>query len=69
MDPDRTEAVQAVVDRLTSYQDSATEGTVDKELREALGQTDVDLSEDEIGKLVEAIEHTDQPVDVRAVLG
>ncbi len=68
MSTERTEAVQAVVDRLTSYQDTATEGTVEKELRAALGETDIDLSDDEIGRLVVAIQTTDGPVDAAEVL-
>ena len=71
MDNDKAEAVQAVVDRLTSYQESAPEGTVEHELREALGETDVDLSDDQITRLSAAIDETqegDGPVDVTQVL-
>jgi uncharacterized protein YpuA (DUF1002 family) len=68
MSIERTEAVQAVVDRLTSYQESATEDTVEKELRDALTETDVDLTDDEITRLVDAIEKTDGPVDAAEVL-
>lgn len=69
MDSEHTEAIQAVVDRLTSYQDTATQGTVEHELRDALGQTDVDLSDEQVTTLVGAIEKADQPVDVGELLG
>ena len=68
MDAEHTAAVQAVVDRVTSYQESATEGTVEDALREALAQTDVDLDDQQVGALVQAIEKTDEPVDVATVL-
>ncbi|MEO9323528.1 hypothetical protein ABFT23_08570 [Nocardioides sp. C4-1] len=68
MTDERTEAIQAVVDRVTSYQESATESTVEKELREAFAETDVDVSDDELARLVGAIEKADQPVDVAQVL-
>lgn len=68
MSDERTEAVQAVVDRVTSYQDSATESTVETSLREAFAETDVDVTDDELARLVQAIEKADEPVDVAAVL-
>lgn len=68
MSNERTEATQAVVDRLTSYQDTATEGTVEKELREAFAETDVDVTDEELAALVGAIEKADEPVDVSTVL-
>ncbi|WP_300402446.1 hypothetical protein [Nocardioides sp.] len=69
MSTERTEAVQAVVDRMTSYQDGAPEGTVEKELREALGETDVSLTDDEIEALATAIEDGEGKVSVAAVIG
>ncbi|MEN8674433.1 hypothetical protein [Nocardioides sp.] len=68
MSNERTEAVQAVVDRMTSYQDGAPEGTVEKELREALGETDVSLTDDEIVTLATAIEHGEGKISVATVL-
>ena len=38
------EAVQAVVDRVSSYQDGAPESTVAEELRNGLGEADVSVS-------------------------
>lgn len=69
MSNERNQAVQAVVDRMTSYQDGATEGTVEKELREALGETDVDLSDEQISTLVDAIENSEGKVSVSETLG
>lgn len=53
---ERLEAIQAVVDRVSSYQDGATEGTVEKELREAFAEAGVDVSDDEVKQLADAIE-------------
>ncbi len=69
MSNERTQAVQAVADRMTSYQDGAPEGTVEKELRKALTETDVDLTDDQVRALAEAIESGEGTVDVAAVLG
>ena len=69
MSNERTQAVQAVVDRMTSYQDGAPEGTVDKELRKALSETDVTLTDQEIADLVTAIESGEGTVSVADVLG
>lgn len=65
----RHEAIQAVVDRVSSYQDGATEHTTAQELREALAATDLDLSDAEVRRLTEAIERDPSSVDVAAVLG
>lgn len=69
MSNERNEVVQAVVDRMTSYQDGATEGTVETELRAALGETDVDLTDDQVNMLVKAIEDGEGTVSVPEVLG
>ncbi|QVT79950.1 hypothetical protein ENKNEFLB_02340 [Nocardioides aquaticus] len=61
--------MQAVVQRVVSYQDGATEGTTEKELRSAFGETDIDPSEDEITKLVDAIEADPASADAASVLG
>jgi NAD(P)-dependent dehydrogenase (short-subunit alcohol dehydrogenase family) len=63
------QAVQGVVDRVSSYQDGAPEGTVAKELQEALAETDVSLTPDEVGKLADAIESEHGSVDAATVLG
>lgn len=66
---DRITAIQAVVDRVTSWQDGATEGTVEDELRRGAGEVGVDLSEDEIRKLADVIEDEHGTVDAGQVLG
>jgi hypothetical protein len=63
------EAVQAVVDRVTSWQDGATEGTVAEELRKGFQEAGVAVSEDERAKLADAIEDEHGAVDAAAVLG
>jgi hypothetical protein len=62
------QAIQGVVDRVSSYQDGAPEGTVEKELRAALGETDVSLSNEEITKLADAIEAEHGSVEAATVL-
>ena len=63
------EAIQSVVDRVSSYQDGAPEGTVERELRKALGETDVELTDDDVVKLATAIEAEHGSVDAATVLG
>lgn len=64
----RLEAVQAVVDRVSAWQHSATDGTVVDELRQGLSEAGVDLSDEEIASLAEAIESDDGPVDASQTL-
>lgn len=65
---DRNEAIQAVVDRVSSYQDGAPDGTVESELRKALQETDLSLSQTEVTTLAEAIESDQGSVSVAEVL-
>ncbi|HWJ10420.1 MAG TPA: hypothetical protein VNS46_13665 [Nocardioides sp.] len=67
-DQERIEAIQAVVDRVTSWQDGATEGTVAEELRRGADEVGVDLTDDEIRRLADAIEDEHAAVDAGAVL-
>ena len=69
MDTDKAEVVQHVVDRVGSYQDGAPEGTVEKELRSGLDEAGVELGDDDIAALTDAIEKQEGEVDVAAVLG
>jgi hypothetical protein len=62
------EAIQAVIDRVSSYQDGAPEGTVERELRKALDETDLDLPDDDVVKLASAIEDAHGAVDASSVL-
>ncbi|WP_235535944.1 hypothetical protein [Nocardioides sp. Root190] len=61
-------AIQAVADRVTSWQDGATEGTVADELRRGADEVGVDLTDDEIRTLADVIEDNHAAVDVREVL-
>lgn len=62
------EAVKNVVERVSSYQEGAPEGYVEKELRSGLDEAGVDLDEAQITALAEAIEADPSDVDVEGVL-
>ncbi len=64
----RLEAVQAVVDRVSGWQHGATDKVVVDELRKGLHEAEVELGDDEIGRLADAIEADDGPVDAGQVL-
>ncbi len=49
-------AVQGVVDRVNSYQETAPEGTVESNLREGLAEAGVQLDDDQVGALTREIE-------------
>ncbi len=63
------EAIQAVVDRVTSWQDGATEGTVEQELRDGFSEAGVDVPDDEVRKLADAIQDEHGAVHATDVLG
>jgi hypothetical protein len=63
------EAIQNVVDRVTSWQDGATEGTVEDELRKGLDEAGVSLGDDEVTALGSAIEDEHGAIDAAEVLG
>ena len=63
------EAIQAVVDRVTSWQDGATEGTVEHELRDGFGEAGVEVSDDEVKTLADAIQDEHGAVSATDVLG
>ena len=63
------EAVQNVVDRVTSWQDGATEGTVEDELRKGLDEVGVRLGDDDVERLASAIEDEHGAIDAAQVLG
>lgn len=69
MTDERMEAIQAVVDRVTSWQDGATESTVENELRDGFSQTGVDVSDQDIRRLADAIEDKHGAVSAEDVLG
>ena len=62
------EAIQAVVDRVTSWQDGATEGTVESELRDGFGEAGVEVSDEELRKLADAISERHGAVSAHQVL-
>ena len=66
---DELEAVQNVVDRVTSWQDGAPEGTVESELRKGLDEAGVTLGEQEVSSLASAIEDEHGAIDASEVLG
>jgi hypothetical protein len=68
MTDEKTEAMQAVVDRVTSWQDGAPEGTVEAELRDGFTRAGVDVDDADITKLAEAIESRHSAVQVTDVL-
>ncbi|MCR6030817.1 hypothetical protein GGQ22_05100 [Nocardioides sp. zg-579] len=65
---EKNEAVQIIVDRVSSWQDGATEGTVAEELRKGADEVGISLSADEIAKLADAIESRHGAVDAASVL-
>jgi hypothetical protein len=65
---EQIEAVQAVVDRVTSYQDGATEQTVESALREGLDEVGVDLSAEHLEALAAEISEEAGDVSVEQVL-
>ena len=69
MSEEKTQAVQGVVDRVSSYQDGATEGTIADELRRGLDDAGVELGDDEVTRLADAIEDAKGEVFVKDVLG
>jgi hypothetical protein len=66
---EKLEAVQAVVERVSSYQDGAPEGTVEDELRKGLTEAGVDLEDGDVRRLAEAIEADHGSVSAKEVLG
>ena len=69
MNNDKMEAIQAVVERVSSYQDGATEGTVEDELRNGFVEAGVELDDADIRRLAEAIENEHGSVSAENVLG
>jgi hypothetical protein len=63
------EAIQSVVDRVTSWQDGATERTVESELRNGLEETGVELDDQEVAALASAIEDQHGAIRALEVLG
>lgn len=62
----RIEALQGVVDRVTSWQESATEGTIHDELDRGLAEAGVTLTPEQRDDVAQRISDG-QDVDVRAL--
>ena len=45
---DESEAIQAVIDRVSSYQDGAPEGTVKRELGDGLAEAGLDVNAEDV---------------------
>lgn len=68
MTDERTETIQAVVDRVSSWQDGAPEGTIAQELRDGFTEAGVDVSDDEVTRLADAIQSEHGSVRAEEVL-
>lgn len=64
----RVEALQAVVDRVLSWQEGATEGTVREELDKALDEVGLELDKRTRERIVEHVHSGDAHTDVRRFL-
>lgn len=64
----RVEALQAVLDRVLSWQEGATEGTVREELDAALTEVGIDLDASVRDRMVEHIHEGHEHIDVRRFL-
>jgi hypothetical protein len=65
---DEIEAIRAVVDRVTSWQDGATEGTVESELREGFDEVGVEVSPEHLEAFAAEINEDAGDVSVERVL-
>ncbi|MET0449609.1 MAG: hypothetical protein ABW004_14435 [Aeromicrobium sp.] len=66
---EQIEAIQNVVDRVSSYQDGATEVVVKEELRKGFDEIAVEVEPDDVDKLADAIEADDGDVSAAELLG
>ncbi|MFW5469663.1 hypothetical protein ACOCJ4_06405 [Knoellia sp. CPCC 206435] len=64
----RVESLQAVVDRVLSWQESAPEGTVREELDKALDEVGLDLDDATRERIVEHVHEGAEHTDVRRFL-
>ena len=64
----KVEAVQAVVDRITSWQDGATEETVRDELVQGLADADLDVPDDFVEEVVRRVREGSEHFDVEPLL-
>ncbi len=64
----RLAVLQAVVDRVTSWQDGADEATVRKELDDAIAESDVEVDEATRDKIVRHVSDDASHGDIRHLL-
>jgi len=64
----KVEAVQAVVDRITSWQDGATEETVRSELLQALSEADLEVPGSFVDAVVQRVRDSTAHFDVEPLL-
>ncbi len=69
IDPDKITAVQAVLDRVSSWQETATDGTVKEEVRKGLDEVGITLADHQVDALAAAIEQDAGEADAGEVLG
>lgn len=67
-DTDELTTIQAVVDRVSSYQDGAEEGFVAKELRSGFDEAGIEVPPEHVEALATAIDEEDGNVDAANVL-
>lgn len=67
-DEAKVEALQAVVDRLASWQDGAEEKTLRQELDEGLAESGIDIGDDVRERIVEHLRENPTHVDARTFL-
>ncbi|MET1039166.1 MAG: MMPL family transporter [Aeromicrobium sp.] len=65
---EQIEAIQNVVDRVSSYQDGATDRVVQEELRKGFDEVAVEVEPDDVTKIADAIEADDGDVSVAELL-
>ena len=68
VDEAKVEALQAVVDRLASWQDGAEEKTLREELDEGLDEAGIDIADDVRERIVEHLREDASHVDARTFL-
>jgi len=68
-DDPRLAVLQAVVDRVTSWQDGADEPTVRKELDDAIAESDVEVDDATREKIVQHVLDDTSHGDIRDLLG
>jgi hypothetical protein len=66
---EQIEAIQVVIDRVSSWQDGATERTVEEELRDGFDEVAVEVAPDDVTKLAEAIREDGGEVSAAELLG